>query len=871
MKSVSRATPLCAFVMLMLVAMCPYAASAVTLDEAEAAYERGDYATALAGFRKHAGKGNHHAQKRLGNLYDHGHGVLKNHEEAARWYRRAAEQGNAPAQYNLGLMYSKGKGVPKDYIESVRWYRLAAEQGQAEAQNNLGAMYADGRGVPKDKTEAIRWYRLAADQGYAIAQNNLGYRYSKGEGVPKDGAQAMRWFRLAAEQGNVYAHYKLGEMYYFGDGVPENNVEAMRWLRVAADGGYSNAQYYLGWLYERADDIPRDYAQALQWYRKAAEQKHVDAQYNLGKMNYYGIGVAKNYTQSAHWYRLAAEQGHADAQNELGVMYGSGRGVPKEQTEAIRWYRLAAEQGQVTAQLNLGRRYHSGHGVPQDESKAAHWYRLAAEQGHAIAQYTLARSYYTGSGVPEDHTESARWHRAAAEQGLAIAQYELGLLYSSGHGVPQDEAKAAHWYRLAADQGDADIQFFLAERYDWGRGVAEDGLAAEHYYRLAADQGHDAARTALADLEFVKSLNPDDFWKTWKSKRIFAKLRPRAIARLLADGRNPNARFRDHTTPLHKAILRSDPAVVRALLLAGANPNLSVEGLHPLVAAMNLGRLPVVEVLLNGGADPILESGRYPPPFLKVLYANVSSPSGWKALLDMYSKFGIDLKFLTSGKWGHFDLFNRALKAPWAPGLAKARLESLRDAGAGPRERSLDGETLLAAAACSDWGYNIFNVKAWATEVTRTLTSAKFGIDPNARDSKGRTALYCFFSQPEWNEPLVKSGADSRVRDADGQTPLHHAIDQINAKVKRAKDIHEDSMLLVHAGFENNKPGYVDHVEKRLAGNLCDQLTQWLNADLTLNVGNDHGETPLQYARRSNAPQPVIRVLEIVSKSASCR
>jgi len=34
-------------------------------------------------------------------------------------------------------MYANGRGILKDYEEAVKWYRLAAEQGNAEAQINL--------------------------------------------------------------------------------------------------------------------------------------------------------------------------------------------------------------------------------------------------------------------------------------------------------------------------------------------------------------------------------------------------------------------------------------------------------------------------------------------------------------------------------------------------------------------------------------------------------------------------------------------------------------------------------------------------------------------------------------------------------------
>ena len=96
--------------------------------EGYAAFERGDYATAL------------------------------------REWRPLAEQGDADAQYNLGIMYENGRGVPQDYAEAVKWYRKAAEQGHASAQRNLGYMYDKGKGVPQDYVQAHMWSNLAASR-----------------------------------------------------------------------------------------------------------------------------------------------------------------------------------------------------------------------------------------------------------------------------------------------------------------------------------------------------------------------------------------------------------------------------------------------------------------------------------------------------------------------------------------------------------------------------------------------------------------------------------------------------------------------------------------------------------------------------------
>jgi TPR repeat protein len=136
--------------------------SAGSFADGMAAYNRGDYATALKLWRPLAERGNADAQVLLGNMYSEGHGVPQNDAEAVSWYREAAEQGNAMGQQSLGDSYNGGFGVPQDYAEAVKWYRRAAEQGYDLGQHSLGMMYEDGRGVPRNYVQAYMWFHLAA-------------------------------------------------------------------------------------------------------------------------------------------------------------------------------------------------------------------------------------------------------------------------------------------------------------------------------------------------------------------------------------------------------------------------------------------------------------------------------------------------------------------------------------------------------------------------------------------------------------------------------------------------------------------------------------------------------------------------------------
>ena len=68
------------------------------IEDADAAYKRGDYATAL------------------------------------QLARPNAQQGDVGAQLYIGMMYQLGKGVPQDYVEAHKWFNLATAQGDKLAK-----------------------------------------------------------------------------------------------------------------------------------------------------------------------------------------------------------------------------------------------------------------------------------------------------------------------------------------------------------------------------------------------------------------------------------------------------------------------------------------------------------------------------------------------------------------------------------------------------------------------------------------------------------------------------------------------------------------------------------------------------------------
>jgi TPR repeat protein len=132
-------------------------ASAGQLEDGTAAYDRGDFATAVMLWRPLADRGDAHAQFLLGTMYENGKGTTQDYSEAMKLYRLAADHQGYPAPlYALGSMYAKGRGVAPDNIHAYAWYSIAASSG-----DYVGTMLRDGLAKKMTPAEIAQAQELA--------------------------------------------------------------------------------------------------------------------------------------------------------------------------------------------------------------------------------------------------------------------------------------------------------------------------------------------------------------------------------------------------------------------------------------------------------------------------------------------------------------------------------------------------------------------------------------------------------------------------------------------------------------------------------------------------------------------------------------
>ena len=236
-------------------------------------------------FIRLAKAGNPSGQLGLAKLYEIGHGVAQNDEEAAKWFEKAAEQGNVDAQRTIAGRYYQGRGVSQNYNEAAKWFLRGAEQGDINCQFNIGNLFLTGHGVTESEADSFVWFLKAAGQGHSVAQFNIGVMYENGQGVERNDEEAAKCFEKAAENNHSEAQFQLGQMFEQGRGVEKNYDKALELYRKSAEADIINAQYCLGRMFENGLGTDQDLREARRWYMRAAENGQSDALDALKEMN----------------------------------------------------------------------------------------------------------------------------------------------------------------------------------------------------------------------------------------------------------------------------------------------------------------------------------------------------------------------------------------------------------------------------------------------------------------------------------------------------------------------------------------------------------------------------------------------------------
>src|SRR3954468_803249 len=97
-------------------------------------------------------------------------------------WRPLAEKGDADAEFNLGQAYRLGRGVPTNLAAAKTWFERAASQGHVDAETTLGLLlFQNG-----EQADGLKWLKQAAGQGEPRALLVYGTALVNGDSVTQD-------------------------------------------------------------------------------------------------------------------------------------------------------------------------------------------------------------------------------------------------------------------------------------------------------------------------------------------------------------------------------------------------------------------------------------------------------------------------------------------------------------------------------------------------------------------------------------------------------------------------------------------------------------------------------------------------------------
>lgn len=153
------------------------------LIEGRQAYLDQKWEIAIAELRPLADAGDPEALMLLGNMYNDGDGVARDHRMAMKLLQDAAARENSQAMVSVATMYATGLGVERSWHDAANWYEKAAMMNNQTGQFFLALFLLQGEldkegGAAPDKKGAYKWFRLAAMNNQLPAIKDMAGKFS---------------------------------------------------------------------------------------------------------------------------------------------------------------------------------------------------------------------------------------------------------------------------------------------------------------------------------------------------------------------------------------------------------------------------------------------------------------------------------------------------------------------------------------------------------------------------------------------------------------------------------------------------------------------------------------------------------------------
>lgn len=332
------------------------------IETAREAYERKDYATALAEFH-----------------------VL-------------ARRDNTEALAILSIMYLNGEGVPRDAQKAIEYATKLIALGQDQGFSLLATIYLSPKSGVRDKEKGLQYLRAGAEKKEENALIHLADLMVAGHEVPQDFETAFQHYEKAANRhASIIAAHRLGIMYEYGIGRPVDEIKALKWYESVPKMSVRPVPFHVASMYVRQAAIKErslrrssDLADAVALYRDAVKAGNGEAMHRLGRLYETGRGVPKDHLAAAVLYERGADAHDPGAMYSGGLLFEKGLGVEQSNVEAMTWFRQAAEAGLPVARRRLARAYDEGSTVAIDHRAATHWYCMAVwNEAAAVANPAL--------------------------------------------------------------------------------------------------------------------------------------------------------------------------------------------------------------------------------------------------------------------------------------------------------------------------------------------------------------------------------------------------------------------------------------------------------------------------------------------------